>query len=158
MIVPLICIFILYKLKIISSLELEKQRDRILPYFCTSVSYLICAWILFQQAMPTFVSELIIAVAVALLINAVVTVWWKISAHMTGTGALFGGILFVGYQFHFNPYGWILAVMLVCGMVAAARLYLHAHTPGQVVAGLLNGVLCTLIIPNLNLGCRLNIW
>ncbi len=158
-IVPLICILILYKLKIISSMGLEKRKDRFFPYFCTSVSYFVCAWMLFHHSkMPTFVSELIIAVAVALLINAIVNIWWKISAHMTGMGGFFGGMLIVSYQFHFNPCNWILATMLVCGLVAAARLYLNAHTPGQVIAGLLNGTLCTLIIPSLNLGCKLNIW
>ena len=156
--VPLTSILILYMLKIISSMGLEKQRDRFLPYFCTSISYFVCAWMLFQQYMPTFLSELVIAVAVALLINAVVNIWWKISAHMTGVGGLLGGMLFVSYQFHINPYNWILIMMFVCGMVAAARLYLNAHTPGQVVAGLLNGMLCALIIPSLNLGCRLSIW
>ncbi|MDR1729167.1 MAG: phosphatase PAP2 family protein [Prevotellaceae bacterium] len=157
-VIPLLSILILYKLKVISSMGLEDRKDRFLPYFCTSISYFACALILFQLAIPTFVSELIIAVAVALLINSVVNIWWKISAHMTGMGALLGGILLVSYQFHFNPYNWILATVFACGMVAAARLYLNAHTPGQVVAGLLNGALCTLIIPGLNLGCRFGIW
>jgi len=155
--IPLTCILILYMLKIISSIGLEKQKDRFLPYFCTSISYFVCAWALFQQYMPTFVSELVIAAAVALLICTIVNIWWKISAHMTGIGGLLGGMLFVSHQFHINPYHWILATMFVCGMVAAARLYLNAHTPGQVIAGLLNGALCTMIIPSLNLGCRLSV-
>ncbi len=158
-VIPLTCILVLYKLKIVSSVELEKRKDRFFPYFCTSVSYFVCAWVLFHYSkMPTFVSELIISAGVALLVNAVVNIWWKISAHMTGIGAFLGGMLFVSYQFHFNPYNWILATIFACGLVAAARLYLNAHTPGQVIAGLLNGMLCTLIIPGLNLGCRLNIW
>ena len=151
--IPLLCIFIFYKLKIISDMSLTHQRDRSIPYFCTALSYLVCALALYRLAMPMFVSMLMIAAAVALLINSLVTIWWKISAHMTGIGGFLGGILYISYQFHINPYGWIIAIMLACGMVAAARLYLNAHTPGQVVAGFLNGALCTLIIPGLHIKC-----
>lgn len=151
--VPLLSILILYKLKIIAEMGLADKRDRFLPYFCTSLSYLICASVLFRLAMPLFVVKLIVAVAIALLLNAIISIWWKISAHMTGVGGLFGGILCTSYHLYLNPYEWIIAIVLVCGMVAAARLYLNAHTPGQVVAGFLNGTLCTLIISNLNIGC-----
>ena len=150
--IPFTSIFILYKLKIISDMGLAERRDRFLPYFCTSISYFICALVLYRLAMPMFVSALMIAVAVALLINAVVNIWWKISAHMAGMGGFFGGILCISYQLYLNPQEWIIAITLVCGMVAAARLYLNAHTPSQLIAGFLNGVLCTLIIPNLKLG------
>jgi len=153
-IIPSLCIFVLYKARIISDVGLTRQRDRSIPYFCTSLSYFVCAFALDRLAMPKFVSMLMIAVAVALLINSIVNIWWKISAHMTGIGGLLGGILYVSYQSHINPYEWIIAIMLACGVIAAARLYLNAHTPGQIVAGFLNGVVCTLIIPSLNsMGC-----
>ena len=150
-IVPFVCIFILYKLKIISDIGLSDRKDRFLPYFCTSFSYYICAIILSRLAMPLFVPVLMIAIALALFINAIVNVWWKISAHMTGVGGLMGGILCVSYQLYINPSLWIIIVLLVCGMVAAARLYLNAHTHGQIVAGFLNGLLCTIIVPNLGI-------
>ena len=136
-----------------SDVILTRRRDRFIPYLCTAISYFTGAVALGRLAMPKFVLMLMIAVAVALLINSIVNIWWKISAHLTGVGGLLGGILYISYQFHINPQGWIIAVMLVCGVVAAARLYLNAHTPGQVVAGLLNGILCAVIIPGINFGC-----
>lgn len=150
-IVPFLCIFIMYKLKIISNISLPNRNDRFLPYFCTFLSYLFCAFALFRLAMPMFIPALMVAVTVALIINTIVNIWWKISAHMTGAGGLFGGILCISYKLYINPVEWIIAIMLICGMVASARLYLKAHTPGQVIAGFLNGTLCALIIPNFNL-------
>lgn len=151
-IVPLICILILYKLKIVSNMKLENSKDRFLPYFCSFISYYICAAILSKLAMPIYIPLLMVAVAVALFINAVISIWWKISAHMVGVGALLGGILCVGWKLYINPSFWIIAVIFVGGMVAAARLYLKVHTQGQIVAGFLNGILCTIIIPNLGIG------
>jgi len=151
-VVPFLCLFILYKLKVVSDINLSNRKERFIPYFCTVISYLFCAFALFRLAMPMFVPALMVAVAAASLINAIVNIWWKISAHATGAGGLFGGILYISYYLYINPFGWIIAITLVCGMVAAARLYLKAHTPGQVVAGFLNGALCALIIPRLNLG------
>ena len=156
--IPFLSIFILYKLKVASDIGLTKQKDRTVPYLCTAFSCFICALALDRLAMPMFVPMLAVGAAVSLFINSIVTLWWKISAHMTGIGGLFGGILFVSYQFQINPYEWIIATLLVSGMIASARLYLNAHTPGQLVAGFLNGALCTIIIPGLNLGCWLRLW
>jgi len=154
-IVPFACILLLYKLKKIPDMGLENKKDRFIPYLCTFVSYYICALILSKLAMPTYIPLLMVAVAVSLLINAIVNTWWKISAHMTGVGGMLGGILCVSWKFYINPSLWIIAITLVCGMVAAARLHLSAHTRGQVAAGFLNGLLCTIIIPNLKIGSLL---
>ena len=154
-IIPFICILILYKLKIISNMELEKSKDRFLPYFCTSISYYVCAAILSKLAMPIYIPLLMVAIAVALFINAVISIWWKISAHMVGVSGLLGGILCVSWKLHINPSLWMIAITLVCGLVAASRLHLNAHTQGQVAAGFLNGLICTMIIPNLGIGYRL---
>jgi len=152
-IVPFICILILYKLKIISNMELNNSKDRFLPYFCTSVSYYICAAILAKLlAMPIYIPLLMVAIAAALFINAIVNIWWKISAHMVGVSGLLGGILCVSWKLYINPSLWIIAITLICGLVAAARLHLNAHTQGQVAAGFLNGLLCTIIIPNMGIG------
>jgi membrane-associated phospholipid phosphatase len=152
-IVPLLCLFILYKLKVISDMNLSNRKERFIPYFCTVISYSFCAFVLARWlAMPMFIPALMIAVATALLINTIINIWWKISAHATGVGGLFGGIVCISYKLCINPFEWIIAITLVCGLVAAARLYLNAHTPGQVVAGFLNGALCTLIIPCFSLG------
>ena len=156
-VVPLLCLFILYKLKIISDMNLSNRKERFIPYFCTVVSCVFCAFALYLLAILTFVPlmiapALMIAVAATLLVNIVVNIWWKISAHATGMGVLFGGILYVSYEHYINPSEWIIAIMFACGLVAAARLYLKAHTPGQVAAGFLNGALCTFIIPYFSLG------
>jgi membrane-associated phospholipid phosphatase len=151
-VIPFSCIFIWYKLKIISNMELKNSKDRFLPYFCTAVSYYICAAILSKLALPMYVPLLMVAVAVALFINAIISIWWKISAHMTGVSGLLGGILCVSWKLCINPSLWFIVITLVCGLVAAARLYLNAHTQGQIAAGFLNGLLCTIIIPNLGIG------
>ena len=150
--VPLLCILILYKLKVISSINMPNRRERFIPYLFTLISYIVCAFALYRLAMPKFVYSLMIAIAVALFINSIINIWWKISAHAAGVGGLLGGILYVGYQLYINPSEWIIAATLVCGMVAAARLHLNAHTPAQVVAGFLNGVVCTIIIPGFSFG------
>ena len=151
-IVPFLCLFILYKLKVVSDINLSNRKERFIPYLCTVISYLFCAFALFRLAMPMFIPALMVAVAAASFINIIVNIWWKISAHATGVGGLFGGILYISYRLYINPFEWIIAITLVCGLVAGARLYLKAHTPGQVVAGFLNGSLCAFIIPHLNLG------
>ena len=152
--IPVMFIWALNKSGIVSDIQLTKQRERFLPYLGTLFSYLIGAWMLYKIKMPPFVVGLMLAVAVALLVNMIVNIRWKISSHATGVGGLFGGILSVSYVLHINPLFWIIVVALVCGMVASARIYLKAHTPAQVLAGFFNGACWALIIPNLPL-CRI---
>jgi membrane-associated phospholipid phosphatase len=149
--VPLACIFLLYTFRLISDIWLEDKRDRFFPYLITALSYVFCSVLFFRMGMPLFVPSLLVGAAISLIVNAVISLWWKISAHMTGVGGLLGGILCVSYKLSINPYGWIILIVLICGLVACARLYLKAHTLGQVAAGFFNGLFWTLFIPGFSL-------
>lgn len=149
-IVPMFCILFLRLLGVISDMRLREKHDRLFPYLLTGVSYVVCAVMIYMLAFPAFVSDIILGVALSLVIDAVVSYYWKISAHMTGVGAIFSGVLITSFMMNIFDFRVVSACILVCGLVAMARLYLHRHTPAQVFFGFMNGFLCPLLLASLH--------
>ena len=79
--------------------------------------------------------------------NTFNSLYWKISAHAAGIsgtlGALIGIVIKFGSYELFYP---IIAVILIGGLLIAARLHLNAHTPAQVIAGSFLGLIISLSV------------
>ncbi len=136
---PMIIFWLYSKMSVISDIQMREKEDRVMPYATTSLFFLFTALFFYRMAMPPFVVYIIIGMSIATLINAIVTIWWKISAHMTGIGGLIGGIYIVGIATHTNTSTAIAIAFLCAGLIASARLQLNKHTPLQLLAGFANG-------------------
>ena len=138
---PAILIAILYRLKVVSDLALTIRRERIYPYLITLASY--SAMILFYSRMeylPKWFMMLMIAMVLIMGIAILITLLWKISAHMIGIGGLIGGAMSVSYFVEqTNPYFMFMGLFILAGLVGASRLILKRHTFPQVIAGFFLG-------------------
>lgn len=126
----------------IKSLSMEDSRDRHLPHFATFCIYFSYAILLReQQDTPAILIAVLAGTSLCILLVGFITVFWKISSHMAGIGGFTGFLLGLslcgsaGY-FLFPMVGGILCS---CG-VAAARYYLKAHNPAQLLAGFFLGM------------------
>ena len=98
---------------------------------------------------PTYLLLTAIGATVALILVTIINRWWKISAHLSSLGGLIGGVMSFCLCTGIMPSMWLVICMFVVVLLLMyARLYLDAHTPLQVVCGLLLGLLMT-FIPNL---------
>ncbi len=152
LIIPLGTYLLLAHLNVISSPKMYEKEDRSIPLALTAVSFLCCAVMLCKYAMPIFIVNIMVSVSIATLITAVISRWWKISAHMTGVGGLTAAILLVSLCTFTNPTITICGALLCAGLLASARLQLQRHTPQQIVAGFLNGVGCILLFSTIDWG------
>ncbi len=74
---------------------------------------------------------LFIGVFLALLLTTLITVRWKISAHMVGIGGVIGAMLGLSIL-HGLPLLPLLALLMICaGLLGTARLLSSDHTQGQ---------------------------
>lgn len=144
-IIPLAFILVLLFLGRITSISMPEQSDRHLPYFACSVCYMVWCAKLWMAHVP--VEWLLTAMGgtLALLVVAAVNRHWKISAHATGVGGVLGSVL--AYSVASGWYSWtlLLTVAFITIAVMWARIRLERHTPLQVSAGWLTGLLCTLL-------------
>ena len=138
--IPGFLIFVLYKFKLVSNLSLTIRRERFLPYLITLASYSIMIYHYYRMGMPTWFLMLSGASVVLLLFAIIITIWWKISAHMFGVGGVLGGMMSIClFIEESNPYLLFMALFIIAGMVGTSRLMLRRHTLAQVVAGFLMG-------------------
>ncbi len=117
------------------TIDVENRRDRPLLYLAAIIVY-ICgafvAWFYQNQTMA------VVAVAYAGVTSviAIVSLFWKVSAHAAGVAGPITGLIWV-YGILFLPF------MLLAGIVAWARWKLKLHTPLQLLGGILIAIIIT---------------
>lgn len=149
--IPVIGIFILSRLKVISDPKLNERRDRTFPYLIEAACFIGLAVYLNHINAPAWLSLFLIGGAVALVVLTVVNRWWKISGHATGMGGLCALVFYLmlsGNSIYDLQWEFLVAVLLA-GLVCSSRVILGRHTLGQVTAGFFNGFLWVILLPML---------
>ena len=150
-IMPMVTIAVLHNLKVIEDKRLVKREERWLPYIATVLCYICSALYLHHIHTPQWVVMFMVGGAAACLVSTVVTLWWKISAHMAGID----GLLAFAIHVHVDGYNvldmkMIIAMLvLLAGCLGSSRIFMQRHTFMQVLAGFANGLVvvyltCTL--------------
>ena len=65
---------------------------------------------------------------------------------MAGAGGVIGGLVAFSELFSYNPVGWLCIFILIAGVLGSARIVLRHHTLGEVLAGFVVGLVCTLLV------------
>lgn len=147
LVIPMISIIGLRLSGTVKSLHMPEIKDRRVPFLITSVYFILTTWFLYQKSDLDPVLWLGMGVITfSVLSLTVVSLFWKMSAHMTGLGGLLAVVLVLGSKFpNFGVLYPLLGTLLLCGMVASSRLLLQAHKPLEVYIGLVAGfVVCWL--------------
>lgn len=141
LVIPMVTIVGLRLSGTVRSLHMPELSSRRLPFVITSLYFLLTTWFLFRtdELDPVlWIGMMVITTAVILL--TIISFFWKISAHMIGLGGLLAAVLVLGTKFPtFEVLYPLLGVLVLCGGVASSRLFLQAHKPSEVYAGLLLG-------------------
>ncbi len=138
---PVSIIPFLINLKIISSFGLEKSSERIIPLAITALFYYFGYYIIGRLPVSTlvFIKIIILASLILIVISLIITIKWKISAHLIGIGGLLASMFFYAVYFVANFSILLIIICLISGIVGYARLNLQVHTPAQVYIGFLTG-------------------
>lgn len=143
---PALTIYALYKMRLISDLSLKRRNERFLPYFFTLISYSFMIYKYYRMGMPLWFLFLVASPLLVIVLAMLITLRWKISAHMFGVGGLIGGSMAVAYFVErSNPFYMFMGMFMVAGLVGTSRLLLRRHTLYQVYAGFLLGALITFL-------------
>jgi hypothetical protein len=126
---------------IISTWKMEERSERIIPLLFTTILYSTTSFIIFKFPIPLFLKSFIFGAFFLSLSVTVVSLWWKISLHAVGAGALIALVLILSFKMY-TPLVWYLVSSIVAGgLVLTSRLKLQSHNPMQVWLGFLGGFL-----------------
>ena len=125
---PMLFIFWLYATDRISDLDMSIREEREKVFGVFVVFYLLGTVTLWLAHAPTLLIATLAGYTLSTIVVQYITRYWKISTHALGiTAPLVALSLLYGSQ----PLPFLILIPSVCW----ARVYLKAHTVGQVIAG-----------------------
>lgn len=138
---PVLNLLIMYKLNYVSSLLIEKRKERTFPLIMTALCYFGLFYMIYDFNIWPVIKLFVLGGGICILFAAIINLWWQISAHMIGVGGLVGALLAICYFMQMPILLSICMCLIVAGGVGFARLNLNAHTPKQVYVGFIFGCL-----------------
>ena len=158
---PAIAIFLMYKLELISSLDMRNKQDRIGPFIVTGIFYLwVFQNVLRNNDMPTAFLIAVLGATLGLFLCFLINLFFKISLHASGIGGFIGMVLITMWLYSYGTFDmWLpflgscsisinlvlMLSLLVGGMIGTARLGLGAHSSLELYAGFALGLVCQFI-------------
>lgn len=130
----------------IDSLTMSKREHRNIPLLIVSSSYLAMLYFMKLLGTPPAVLYILYTALFALLIGLLVNLFYKISLHTLGWGAMASSFAGLMTETGFNMIIIIIGVIAIAGVVGYARLKEKAHSAVQVYSGFLLGFLSILLL------------
>ncbi len=144
---PAITVLLLKAVGFIKSILLKTQRERIIPYIATNIFY-FWMYLVFknQEEVPEILTSFIFGIFLASSIGLIANIYFKISMHALGVGALMGLLFIIIYSG--ASYATFLPSMLIIfitGLVGTSRMIVSNHTPFEIYTGILFGIICQFV-------------
>jgi hypothetical protein len=128
----------------INNLNLDKKEERKLPYFITLCFNYFAYYILKKIAVPEIIETFILSCFISITFTLLISLKFKISAHMVGIGGLTGLIFILSFSQLLNAQYFFMIVFIASGLIGYSRLYLNAHNSLQVYSGYFSGLIIVL--------------
>ena len=143
---PTLTIFLFRKINGFSPEDLGERKRRFMPFLLTITSYVFSLVMMHRLNIPWYMTGIILAALIMMVICIVVNLKWKLSEHMAGVGAIVGGLVSFSALFGYNPVWWLCLFILIAGVLGTARIILQHHTLGEVLVGFAVGLICSLLV------------
>ncbi len=149
---PSLAILAYCKINKLSTKDLTQKQHRYLPFLLTIMSYVCCLLLMRQMNIPWYMTGIILAALLSQVVCIVLNLFWKVSEHMAGAGAIVGGLIAFSELFGYNPIWWLCLIIFIAGMLGSARISLGHHNLSEVLGGFAIGLICTLVVLHPYLG------
>ena len=144
--IPAFAVFLMWRLRLVESIYLRTQRDRMIPYLAVMICFFWAWWVSRNQPdNPPFFVEFLLGSFLAICASWMANIYVKVSMHTTAAGGL---VVFFLLQ-AFSPYDttgvYFSIALLVAGLIGTARLIISNHSPGEVYLGYILGAVSQLV-------------
>ena len=139
---PLTSVLLMRRTGLVTDMTMPTRQERIPAYLSTLVYYGMCYYLLRTRLDNPVTLGIFMGAVLGLSLVLLITLRWKISAHMAGIGGLIGALLAVMVMDERDAPLLLCGLFLLAGALGTARLVASDHTPAQVYAGALLGCVC----------------
>lgn len=137
---PLLSVWMFKRGGMVRDWTMPLREERTLVYAITLMYCGMCYWLLRRTAGHPMVLSLFLGGCVVLAAVLLINLRWKISAHMAGICGLLGALLALMLLQGVQAPLLFAALVALAGALGTARLLITDHTPTQVYAGALLGL------------------
>ena len=141
-VIPVVTVLMFKFTNVIKDLHMHERKDRYLPFVFITFYYVVVFFLIGRQDwMNDLMKTTFLAITIVVIMTNGITFKWKISAHAAGVAGWLGFILAFTQMFPSTNSLYIpmLIAVIINGLVYWARLYLNAHKPAEIWAGVLLG-------------------
>jgi len=143
---PLLMMPLFVQFGVVKSLAMESNRERVLPLAFTLIPYALSFYFLIKLPIPFVIAAFMLGASIAVAFCMIISYWWKISIHLVGIGGIVGLIIAFSIRLNTDIFPYLIAAILIAGLLASARLYAKAHKPAQVYSGFILGFLIMFLV------------
>jgi hypothetical protein len=137
---PLFSSLLLIRMKIIHSLFPGTREERIYLLLNTAVFYYLTYYLLKEIHVSMAFSYFMLGSTLLVICSLIITFFRSISLHMIATGGMLGGLLGLAFSHSMDITGFILALVLLAGLIGTARLTIDSQKPVEIYSGFLVGI------------------
>ena len=149
---PAFAVFLLWRLKVIKSIYLRTQKERIIPFFVNMFFY----WWMYYLSLnmgndkialkqPEVLKFFYCGIFISTVVGVIINNFIKISLHGLAAGAALAAVILFSLYYHTNINVYIVYGTLLTGCILTARLMVSNHTQQEIYSGLFVGIACQLI-------------
>lgn len=140
-VLPALFIPVLYYFKVISSIETQIKKEKLIPLMSVIIIYALAYYFMQKVSMPAILLKVIAASISSMIVYFIILFFWNISIHLSALGGLLGFVIYLGINSNLNVLLTGFLVIIVSGIVASAQLFLQRHNPAQVYVGFITGLI-----------------
>lgn len=135
-ILPGMLIFILKRNNLISTYQIEDQKERNITFLIFTLIMGVFVYQINKYSFPYLAINFGISIALNIFILWLINFKFKLSFHSLASSSLIGLVLFVIIIESTNSaLIYLLISIVLAGVIGSARLYLSAHKPSEVYLG-----------------------
>lgn len=143
---PAITVFLLWRLKFVSSFLLRTQKERIVPYAAAMIFY-FWGWYVLRNfnEIPVVFKQFLLGSFITVIAAWLANIYFKISMHALALGGMALFILYITYSAEGSSGQYASISLLITGIVCTSRMIVSDHRPVEIYSGLVIGILCQLL-------------
>jgi hypothetical protein len=136
---PLLIVFLLYRLKIVKSFHLESREERIYPLLAVAVFYYLTYYLLKSFPISFIFSYYMLGSTFLTILAMIISFYRKISLHMIGIGGMLGLLMGLSLNLSLDLTWFVVAAIILAGFLGFARIQSNSHKPSEIYSGFLVG-------------------
>ncbi|TXE18099.1 hypothetical protein ES692_07585 [Psychroserpens burtonensis] len=148
-VLPILLFYLLRTINKVDTFHLETVKERRIPLLINSIIIiLILIRVLPKNEIPELYFFFIGILISTITCFALALIKFKASIHMIASAGFFMFAMALAIHFKININGTIALMCIILGAIATSRLHMKAHSPIELTAGFLVGLMPQVIVLN----------